>query len=285
MRQLRYFLAVAEELHFARAAERVGIAQPPLTQQIQKLERLLGCPLLIRGRKTQLTAAGAKFAEEARRILDQTDRAVEATRRIARGQSGELRVGVPPSVLLTNLPTIILRYKERYPEVDFDLREYSTSAIEQALRAGEIDLGFLRECKVQEPLQSSIFLAENMVVALPSLHPFAALSSVPLELLRDEPFVFFPRRVGPDFYDALLAACAAAGFSPRVTQEATQWQSVISFVEAGMGISIAPNCVRKFRWPLVHYRPIPKFQTKVYVSWRGPSPSPAAAKFLKLLKT
>ncbi|MEO8097435.1 MAG: LysR family transcriptional regulator [Acidobacteriota bacterium] len=282
LRQFRYFLAVAEELHFGRAAERVGIAQPPLTQQIQKLERLLGCQLLLRGRKTQLTPAGAKLAEEARRILEQADRAVEVTRRVARGESGELRVGVPPSVMLTALPAAIRRYRERYPAVVFELRELGTSSIEQALRSGEIDLGFLRETQVSEPLHSAIFLSEPMVAVLPASHALAQRSTVPLAALRREPFVFFPRRVGPDFYDALLAACAASGFAPRIAQEATQWQTVVSFVEAGMGVSIAPGCVEKFHWAGVVYRPIPKLRTNVYASWSGPSPSPAAASFLKL---
>ncbi|MEI9813027.1 MAG: LysR substrate-binding domain-containing protein [Acidobacteriota bacterium] len=267
LKQLRYFLALAEELNFTRAAERLGIQQPPLTIQIHKLERSLGCQLLIRGRKTQLTAAGAKLADEVRRLLDQADRAILSTQRIAHGESGELRVGVPPSVMLTGLPTAIRKYRQRYPEVAFTLREMGTSSIEQALRNREIDLGFLRESHPAAPLHSELFLTEDVLAVLPSSHPLATTPSLKLRQLRKEAFVFFPRRVGPDFCDALMADCGAAGFAPNIVQEATQWQSVISFVEAGMGVSVAPACVEKFRWPGVVYRKLPSVSTKVYASW------------------
>src|SRR5690349_21424749 len=129
LRQLRYFVAVAEELHFGRAAARIGIAQPPLTQQIQKLETMLGCRLFVRGRKTLLTAAGAALLGESRRILDQVESAIDGTRRTARGERGQLRVAAPPSILLSTLPRVIRKYRSAFPDVHFTLRELSTSAI------------------------------------------------------------------------------------------------------------------------------------------------------------
>ena len=283
LRQLRYFVALAEELHFGRAAERVGIAQPPLTQQIQRLEADLGCRLLIRGRKTTLTPAGAALLEQARRILAQAEDAVEATRRAARGESGQLRVGVPPSVMLSGLPSVIRKYRKRYPGVRFGLRELSTSAIENALRTGEIDLGFLREVAPGAPLESEVVLEERIVAALPATHPLADAKDLRLASLRDQPFVFFPRRLGPAFYDRMISFCTDAGFLPEVVQEAAQWQSVICLVEAGVGISIAPACVQRFKWKGVVYRPLRGMTTKVLAAWNSDGSETVQA-FLKLVR-
>jgi DNA-binding transcriptional LysR family regulator len=282
LRQLHYFITLAEEQHFGRAAERAGIAQPPLTQQIQRLERQLGCQLLIRGRKTQLTAAGVTLAGEARRLLNQADQLVETTRRIARGEAGQLRVGVPPSVMLTRLPEAVRRYRELYPSVEFQLRELATSAIEQNLRSGEIDLGFLREAQPEPPLRSKLFLAEAVIAILPARHKLATSRKLALKDLRSDPFVLFPRRLGPIFYDRLIQACVDAGFNPRIAQEATQWQTIVSFVQAGMGVSIAPESVSRFRVAGVVYRTLPRLQTNVYASWREEGFSPTGELFLKL---
>ena len=284
LRQLRYFVALAEELHFARAAERVGIAQPPLTQQIQKLEKELGCRLLLRGRKAVLTDAGVVLAEEARRILLQAEHAVDATRRAGRGESGELRVGAPPSIMLSALPSIIRKYRKLYPDVAFALREMSTSAIEGALRAGEIDLGFLRETVPGNPLVSEVAFDEPVVAVLPVAHALARGKGLKLGALRDEPFVFFPRRLGESFYDRMLSFCVEAGFVPGVVQEATQWQSIICLVEAGIGISLAPACVQRFRWAGVVYRPLNGLRTRVSVCWSGERQAATATAFLKLAR-
>ncbi len=284
LRQLRYFVAVAEELHFGRAALRAGIAQPPLTQQIQKLEAQLGCILLVRGRKTTLTQAGTILLDHAKRILRQADEAADATRRAGRGESGRLIVGAPPSIMLSALPAIIRKYRKLYPAVEFALRELSTSAIERALASGEVDLGFLREAAPPAPLAAQLVFEEPVVVALPSAHPLARMKELKLHALRQEPFVFFPRQLGPAFHDKLTAFCADAGFAPNIVQEATQWQSIICLVEAGMGISLAPGCVRRFRWKGVVYRPLKGLTTGVSVCWRPEAPSATAAAFLKLAR-
>jgi DNA-binding transcriptional LysR family regulator len=276
LRQLRYFLTVAEELHFVRAAERLGIAQPPLTLTIQKLERELGCALFVRGRQTQLTEAGVKLAEEARLVLDQAEHAFEATRRTARGESGELRVGVPPSVMLTKLPDAIRKFRHRYPQVAFTLREMSTTAIERALLDRSIDLGFLRESRGHVSLRAELFLTEPLVAVLPSSHPLAKQKALRVEALRQEPFVFFPRHIGPAFHDILLSECGKAGFVPNIVQEATQWQTVISLVEAGMGVTIAPACVEKFGWLGVVYRRLPGPGTRVYACTLPGAPASVA---------
>ena len=282
LRRLRYFVAVAEELHFGRAAARVGIAQPPLTQQIHKLESELGCRLLVRGRKTALTEAGSALLGEARRLLDQAERAAEMTRRAARGEQGQLVVGAPPSVMLSGLPGVIRKYRQHFPGVQFTLRELSTSAIENAAGSGEIDVGFLRETRPGAPLASQVMFEEPVVAVLPASHRLAARPSLALAALAGEPFLFFPRRLGPAFYDKLISFCSRAGFVPDVVQEATQWQSVVCLVEAGMGVSLAPGCVQRFRWPGVVYRPLQQLRTLVAACWRVEAPSATATAFLKL---
>ena len=284
LRQLRYFLAVAEELHFGRAAERIGIAQPPLTQQIQKLEALLGCRLFERGRPTALTEAGSALLEETRRLLPQVDRALESARRAARGETGKLHIGAPPSVMLSALPSAIRKYRGLYPAVEFTLRELSTTAIEEALRREEIDLGFLREARPAGPLTSRVIFEETLVAVLPASHALAARAGLTLGSLRAEPFVWFPRRLGPAFYDHLIGFCAHAGFVPNVVQEATQWQTVVSFVEAGMGVSLAPACVQRFRGRGVAYRPLRGLRTSVFACWREDHAPSTVAAFLKLAR-
>lgn len=282
LRQLRYFLAVAEELHFGRAAERIGIAQPPLTQQIQKLEALLGCRLFERGRPTALTEAGSALLEETRRLLPQVDRALESARRAARGETGKLHIGAPPSVMLSALPSAIRKYRGLYPAVEFTLRELSTTAIEEALQREQIDLGFLREARPAGPLTSRVIFEEALVAVLPASHALAARAGLTLGSLRAEPFVWFPRRLGPAFHDHLIGFCAQAGFVPNVVQQATQWQTVVSLVAAGMGVSLAPACVQRFRWRAVAYRRLRGLRTRVFACWRRENPPSTVAEFLKL---
>ena len=285
LRQLRYFTAVAEELHFGRAAERLGMAQPPLTQQIQKLERELGYALFARNsRRTQLTEAGRVLLESARRLLSSFDEALEQTRRAGRGETGQIKVGTPPSVMLTRLPAAIRKYRQRFPDIRFTLREASTSAILRELESGALDLGFLREVEPGGGLASEIVMREAFHAVLPASHPLAGKPRLALRNLAGEPFVLFPRQLGEAFYDRVIGLCSEAGFAPRVVQEATQWQSVVTFVETGMGVSIAPAGVTRFRWKGVVYRPLPGATTTVYAAWQGRNTLPAVSRFLNLIR-
>lgn len=285
LRQLRYFVAVAEELHFGRAAERLGMAQPPLTQQIQKLEGALGFRVFARkSRTTALTEAGLALLEDARRILAEVDQAIDHTRRAGRGETGQLTVGTPPSVMLTRLPSIIRKYRERFPGVRFALKDMSTSAIAAGLLAGKLDVGFLREVSVCGALQVETILCESVVAILPAAHRLATAPRLRLRQLGKEPFVLFPSQVGTAFYDKLISFCVDAGFMPRVVQEATQWQSVVTFVETGLGVSIAPAGVRRFRWKGVVYRPLAGLETTVSVCWQNARESAAITAFLNLAR-
>jgi LysR family transcriptional regulator, benzoate and cis,cis-muconate-responsive activator of ben and cat genes len=282
LRRLRYFVAVAEELHFGRAAARLGMAQPPLTQQIQKLERELGYDVFSRQRRqTALTDAGRILLEEATRLFRESDRAIERVRRAGRGESGEITVGTPPSVMLGRLPIVIRRYRERYPDVHFTLRELSTSAIADELRAGALDIGLLREVPSIDSLETELLFREPIVAVLPKDDELTRRTRLSLAHLSRKPFVLFPRRLGEAFYDRLLNYCQEAGFSPHLVQDATQWQSVVTFVEAGMGVSLAPACVQRFRWPGVVFRRLPGLSTNVFVCTA--KTSPAVLAFRKLM--
>jgi DNA-binding transcriptional LysR family regulator len=285
LRQLRYFVAVAEQLHFGRAAERLRMAQPPLTQQIQKLERELGYHVFFRqSRKTALTEAGRVLLEEAVRILGEVDLAIERTRRAGRGETGRVTLGTPPSVMLTRLPAAIRRYREQCPEVHFTLRELSTSAIADGLAAGALDIGLLREVESIGSLTTQVILREPVVAVLPRSHSLAARLRLSIRHLANEPFVLFPRRLGEAFYDRLLSCCVDAGFTPHVVQEATQWQSVVTFVETGLGVSLAPACVERFRWPGVVYRRLPGLSTSISVCAPAATTSAPVAAFLQALR-
>jgi len=213
LRQLRYFVAVAEELHFRRAAERLHISQPPLSQQIRALEDELGFALLIRTRRrVELTPAGEAFLRDARALLGELDGAVATARRIDAGQTGRLRIGFVGSALLSIVPGTVERFRASRPGVAIELRERSTVDQLRAVSAGVIDVGLVRPPIDDESgLRAEIVLRERTVAALPTAHPLAALARVPLRRLAVEPLVLFPREQAPGFHDLLIEALAAAG--------------------------------------------------------------------------
>ncbi|HEX2202358.1 MAG TPA: LysR substrate-binding domain-containing protein [Longimicrobium sp.] len=256
LRHLRYFAAVAEELHFGRAARRLGIAQPPLSQQIQRLEETLGCALFTRRPRVALTPAGEALLGVARRALAQVAQGLDATRRAGRGEAGTLTVGFAASTMLGVLPAVLRAYRERFPAVELRLRELSTSAQTEALRDGTIDVGFLREPGPDEALVCEPVLREPLVAVLPPGHPLGGRRSLPLATLAEEPFVHFPREVAPTLHDQVMALCRAAGFAPRVVQVAQEWLTIVGLVESGLGVSLAPASFRRLRWGGVRYVPL-----------------------------
>ncbi|HEV2707860.1 MAG TPA: LysR substrate-binding domain-containing protein [Pyrinomonadaceae bacterium] len=272
LRHLRYFVAVAEELHFGRAAQRLGIAQPPLSQQIKSLEEQIGYPLLERKPQVRLTPGGEALLEVARRTLAQVEEGLDATRRTARGEAGKLTVGFAASILTTALPEILRTYRERYPDVELRLRELSSAAQTSALADGSIDVGFLREAVAPVPdLICEPILREEFVAVLPPQHPLATRRKLPLAALAEEPFVHFPRVVAPALYDQIADMCQRAGFRPRVVQEAQEWLTIIGLVEAGLGVSLVPASFCRLQWGGVQYKPLGPSRefTDVFVCWRA----------------
>jgi len=241
LRHLWYFTAVAEELSFSRAAARIGIAQPPLSQQIRKLEGILGCALFDRtGRRVQLTEAGTLLVGEARRILADAAQTTQRLRRLGRGEIGTLTIGFWPSTLFSPLPTAVRQFRERFPGVEVRLREIFPPDHVDELRAGTIDVAILREPDPADGISEVQVFVEPFVAAVPADHALAGRRAIAVGALRDQPFVLFPRDSAPGLYAKVLKLCQSAGFEPRIVQEAEAWHTIISLVEAGIGVSLIP---------------------------------------------
>ena len=259
LRHIRYFLAVAEERNFTRAAARVGIGQPPLSQQIRDLESEVGAALFHRiPQGAKLTDAGRAFLEHVRAIPPQAERAVRAARRAARGEIGSLRVGYTGSAPFNPIVTAAIRsFKRAYPDVDLSLEESNTARLIAGLRESLLDAVFLRsEDLGGDDLLLHPLSAEPVVVALPARHQVAKSSRVDLGQLRDEPLILPPRGVGQTFFDTVIATCRAAGFEPLLGQPAPQLVSVVNLVAAGLGYSLVPASLGQVRVTGVAYREI-----------------------------
>lgn len=259
LRHLRYFVAVAEHGHVTRAAEFLGIQQPPLSQQIKALEDELGVLLLRRKpRGVELTDAGAAFLERARVILSEVERAFASTRRTARGEQGRVVVGFTSSAPFHPfVPRVIRMFREASPHVALVLEESGSSELVHGLHSEIIDAAFIRSpvADVVDLLVEPI-LQERMVVALPTGHPLASDLTKPLELneLANHTFILYKRPGAPGLYDSIIAACRGVGFSPLIGQEAPRIISTLNLVAAGLGVSVVPESLRRLQMDGVVYR-------------------------------
>ncbi|HEY9101878.1 LysR family transcriptional regulator [Chitinimonas sp.] len=254
-RQLRYFLAVAEYLHFTEAAAHLGMAQPPLSQQILKLEREIGARLFIRHpRRVELTEAGRLFRERARRIVEDAELALAEAQQAARGAVGSLSLGFAASTVFHPLvPALLQRYRAHYPEVIIRSEESNSVALMNKLRDGQTDAALVRLPLAHPDLHATPLVEEEVLCVLPDSHPLHRSRQVPLSALADDNFVLPPRRLGPEMYDTTLAACRSAGFTPRVGLESPQLSSVSNLVAAGFGISLLPASLRQLQTAGVSY--------------------------------
>lgn len=289
LRHLRYFVAVAEELHFTRAAARLGIGQPPLSLQIQQLERELATPLFLRRpRGIALTEAGVQFLADARAILASAERAIDMARRVGRGEHGAVTIGFTASAVFhPYLPRAIRAYRDRYPDVRIQLNESNTVSLLRDLRAGRVDVAFVRPPYPQDPeLLAERVLDEPMLLALPPDHALCRRRTVPMQALADEGFVLYPRPIGAGLYDAIMEACQRAGFAPRVVQEAPQIASIISLVAAGMGVALVPAALRHMGAEGIAYRPIrgDAPHAQLDMAYRRLDRSPAANNAVTLMR-
>lgn len=285
LRHLHYFIAVAEELHFSRAAERLHISQPPLSQQIRALEDELGVKLFERTKRhVQLTEAGKVFLERSYLVLAQLEQAIEVTQRIGRGEVGRLAIGFVDSAMYTVLPEILRIFRERFPAVELRLHELTTQEQIHALHQNQIDLGVVRSAIIEPGLSTECVLQESLVLALPQTHPLAAQVKVSLSVLADESFILFPAKLGPVFYEQIIQICQQAGFRPKVVQEAVQMQTIVGLVAAGMGIAFVPASMQNFHRSGVIYRPLQEQtpQSGLYLAWRQHDSSPVIRAFLSL---
>ncbi len=288
LRHLRYFLAVAETLHFTRAAERLGIAQPPLSQQIKRLEQLVGHPLFERTtRGVKLTLAGKLLAERARGTLDRVEDDLAQVRRLGRGEEGTLTVGFPGSVMFTDvLPQTIEDFRRQYPGVALRLRELTTSALIAALLDGSMDLALLRDGDPTQGIELRPLMKEHFVAVLPAKHPLAKKLQVNLAKLACEPFLLFSRSNGPLAYDRTVQCCERNGFRPNIVQEAPQWATVVRLVAAGVGVSLAPAGLGTLAIRGAVCRPITTpCTTSIDLGMMSGSASPLIDNFVKIARS
>ena len=288
LRHLRYFVAVAEELHFGRAAERLGISQPPLSQQIQALEDELGLRLFERSnRRVVLSEAGALFLPEARAVLTRLEQARQVARRLRRGEQGELRVGLTSSAPFTaSIPRALRAFRQACPGVSLELTEFSSRGVADGVHDGSLQVGLLRPWPLPEDLVAQELFAEPLVAVLPAGHP-AALSSEPLWLreLAHEPFLFFNPGYGTGLYAQLLELTRAAGFSPRIEQEAREAMTLIGLVATGLGVSVLPSSFSRMQIEGVVWRTLadPGAHTAVWLVHRRGETSPLVQRFIELM--
>lgn len=256
LRHLRYFLTVAEELNFSRAALRLNISQPPLSQQIKALEAKIGAPLFRRlSHGVELTSAGLAFQQEAYRAVESAEKAVLAAQRAARGVTGNLRLGFTSSAAFNPLLAARIRdFQREWPEVRLDLVENNTLYLLESLLEDRLDVIYMRP-GIHQPDNIELYRLpdEAMKVVVPATHPLAQQKSVNLLQLKDELFILFPAAVGLTLFDEIMICCRAAGFEPKRTQVAPQMSSVVNFVAAEMGVSLVPASVSQIQVHNVRY--------------------------------
>ena len=289
LRHLRYFIAVAEELHFGRAAQALGISQPPLSQQIQALEQEIGARLFERtNRRVELSEAGRLFLAEARLVLAQVDKAADVARRAQLGQLGELKIGFTSSAPFnSSIPQAIFAFRQAFPAVHLALQEMSSKEVAQALVDESVQVGIMRPLPLPESLVAVELFREPLVAIIRADHPLAVGSEEGLQLsaLAAEPFVFFPRSYGSGLYAQLINLARQAGFSPLITQEAGEAMTIIGLVAAGLGVTVLPASYQRMRIDGVVYRTLldAEANTAVWLVQRRDQHSPMAKAFVELL--
>ena len=291
LRPLRYFVAVAEEMHFGRAAARLHMTQPPLSQTIQALESQLGTPLFSRTRRSvALTAAGRALLPEAQRLLMQAESLPALVQRAAAGESGQLRLAFVSSADYSVLPIALREFRSAYPAVQIDLREATSDVQLEELAAGNIDLGILIPPvpdKLKTILDYFPVLTEPLVLALPADSKLAtATRKVSLKSCAGLPLIIFPRRLAPALHDQILGCFRDAGLTPSIEQEAIQMQTIVGLVAAGMGIALVPQSVSNLKRPGVEYRALKEASPLVEIglAWRRDNTSPVLQSFLDLIQ-
>ncbi|MES2785591.1 MAG: LysR family transcriptional regulator [Pseudomonadota bacterium] len=293
LRLWRQFLAVADELHFGRAALRLHMTQPPLTQAIANLEQQLGVRLFDRTKRSvQLTAAGTALMPEARDLLARAQALPQHARAAARGEVGRLRLAFVSTAGFSLLPQWVQAFRSQYPQVEFELVEATGDVQLRLLERGEIDAGFMLHSPGFAPadLQHLRITREPLVTALPSQHPLATTRILSLSAVLDEPLVIFPRRIVPSLHDAIFGMYHAAKRTPQVAQEAIQMQTIVNLVSAGLGIAWVPESVRQFQRPGIVYRQpsgrqalqVPSCETTL--AWTAGKAAPTLERFVEFAR-
>lgn len=283
---MRYFVAVAEELHFGHAAERLNLAQQPLSAAIKRLEAQIGTPLLRRtSRRVELTPAGTVYLREVRDILQRTATAAEAARRAARGQTGELSVGYKSQTLSNVLPLAVQQFGAQFPEVQLRLHEYTSAGVEAALARRDVQVGLLCPPLGDHTLITETVLREPLVLALPAGHRLTSLVRVPFQALRREALIGCHRELQPAVYDAIQQRFREAGVAPRVVQEVATEAALVGLVAAGMGAALVSASQGRVPVDGVLYRVLdgPPIEIDLVAAWHREAPSPLIEAFVALV--
>jgi DNA-binding transcriptional LysR family regulator len=287
-RRLRYFVAVAEDLHFTQAANRLRVAQPHLSQEIRKLEREIGTHLFVRTKRSvTLTPAGRVFLERVRGIFDSTADAVNAAQRASRGETGKLSVGFVSAAAYTVIPDAIVHFRQAYPNVELVLGELNSDEGVEAVRKGMLDVCLLHPPRNLDPAFAvEIVWAEPLAVALPGGHAAAAKARVSLGKLKNESWVLWQREIASRLYDEVMAACRAAGFEPRVAQRTERLATVLSLVGSGVGLALVPEAISRVGVRGAVFRPLagPRVTVPMALVWRKGDVLPALAPFAAAIK-
>lgn len=257
LRYLRYFVAVAEELSFTRAAARLNIAQPPLSQQIRRLEARLGVTLLSRTkRRVELTEAGHVFLHQAYHAIHSIEQGILLAQRADRGEIGRLAIGFLVYTSYTLIPPILREFRARFPEVHVALRLLTNTQQIAALRTGQVDVSLMRPPIDNPNIASKLISRERFILAMPATHPLAGRATVSIKQFKNDPFIMYARDLGPAFHNALFDFCAKAGFSPKVALEVSQINVAVGLVGAGIGVALVPQSAKRMHLDDVVYRPI-----------------------------
>jgi DNA-binding transcriptional LysR family regulator len=286
LRQLRYFVAVAEDLHFGHAAQRLRIAQPALSRQIQALEKELLVQLFFRNRRrVQITPAGQVFLDRARLILARAEDAVLAVQRASGGVSGSLNLGFVGSATYDVLPSVLRAFRQAAPHVNLTLSEMTAHAQLEGLIEKRIDIGLLRLPAKTEGIVFRRISREPLYVAMPSSHKLAVSPALRLSALAEEPFVLYPDHPRPSWTEFVIGLCQQAGFRPTIVQRTVEIQTTLSLVAAGIGVTIVPKCVGNIQRKEVVFRRLTgvRARTELLAACREHDPSPVVQAFLKVL--
>lgn len=287
LRHFLYFIAVAEELHFGRAAARLQMTQPPLSKQIQQFEEEIGVPLFKRNKRhVELTTAGQLFLPEARQIIAQVNQAVDTAQRADRGEFGRLVIGFVGSATYDILPQIIREYRRKFPHVSIRLHELSTPDQVNALIGARIDVGLLHPPVSSSFIDSIPIKRGFAALSLPKNHPLAKKEHIYIDDLQDIPFILVSRDIWPGLYDEFLSLFQSVGFTPRIVQEATEYQMVVGLVSAGIGIGVVPATAEKLFNLEVVYRQIDNYPLTAILSlaYLKKNTNPALKQFVSLTK-
>lgn len=285
-RHLRYFLVLAEELHYRRASEQLYISQSALSQQIKQLEEILDIKLFNRtNKKVELSEAGRIFQQEARQVLKRLESSVQQLNLFKKGNTGQILIGFVASAMESILPKILKRFNEIYPNIEFQLDELSNKEQLKAIEQGELDIAFIRSNQISEEMAIQRVYMENFVLVLPKNHPMSKAKFQHIGQLKDDAFILFPNDKSQLYYQQILSLCADRGFSPKIAHRSIHAPTIFKLVANNMGISILPTSLADHNNPLLKYIEIDNVpqHTELFVAWRKDNENTALPYFLEML--